>query len=201
MTEKDLLKHHGVKGMKWGIRRYQPYPKGSGKKGKFLGRRQNGNKKDRKPGIKARVKSTAREIKWQKAVMNMNKMTTKEINETSNRIRLENDYKRLSKKRGIGSKKDRNDYLKRENMSNQELSRKVNRLRAKEGLTRNVNTATKSQREIGKKIAYVATGVGVQYALSKTVSFGDLFAMATNPNQAKDKAAKAVLDHMVKRKK
>lgn len=27
--------HHGVKGQKWGIRRYQPYPKG--KHGKFLG--------------------------------------------------------------------------------------------------------------------------------------------------------------------
>lgn len=29
------LAHHGVKGMRWGIRRYQPYPKG--KHGKFLG--------------------------------------------------------------------------------------------------------------------------------------------------------------------
>lgn len=29
------LAHHGIKGMRWGIRRYQPYPKG--KHGKFLG--------------------------------------------------------------------------------------------------------------------------------------------------------------------
>lgn len=31
------LYHHGILGMHWGIRRFQPYPKGSGKKGKEIG--------------------------------------------------------------------------------------------------------------------------------------------------------------------
>ena len=34
----DEIQHFGVKGMKWGDRRYQPYTKGSGKKGKFVDR-------------------------------------------------------------------------------------------------------------------------------------------------------------------
>lgn len=35
----DIIQHYGVKGMKWGVRRYQPYPKGSKNKGEFKGKK------------------------------------------------------------------------------------------------------------------------------------------------------------------
>lgn len=63
-SDNDVM-HHGVLGMKWGIRRYQPYsvvPRGSGKSGKEIGEAANYSKSDIK-AAKKNVKAGYKNVK------------------------------------------------------------------------------------------------------------------------------------------
>ena len=52
------LEHHGILGMKWGVRRYQPYPSGYTGDGKYVGDREVDS-----PVAKKNVKTAARDYK------------------------------------------------------------------------------------------------------------------------------------------
>lgn len=89
----DELKHHGILGMKWGIRRYQPYPKGKGHKGRFIGR---------KPPRDAFPKKTKKERHSEdhKRVTQLRKkkvraLTNQELKELTTRLQLETQYENL----------------------------------------------------------------------------------------------------------
>ena len=182
----DILQHHGVKGMKWGKRKSTSSGSTTPKKPKEPGR------------IKKEINSLKRDRQWKKVAGDVGKMTTKDIHNLTRRISLENEMKRLSpavsirlRRMSKGAKaelkKNRDDFLRRGKMSNQELSRKVNRLRAKESLNRAIKDATKSQRELGLRVVQTSASLGIKYALTGKVTAGDAFKAATiKPASTKD---------------
>ena len=77
LQTQDVLEHHGVLGMRWGIRRYQPYsigyqPEGTG--GKYVG-----------PKTKPLSAKKA-------AAVQMSQMTDKELKDVVTRMNLEKQY-------------------------------------------------------------------------------------------------------------
>lgn len=83
------LAHHGILGMKWGVRRYQPYPAGYSGDGKYIGP---------KPGKNVTDKDTAR----------INKLN-KRIGSTVNEAVARGDTKTVKKLKGVVSKNDYNE--------------------------------------------------------------------------------------------
>ena len=120
----DKIQHHGIKGMKWGVRRYQPYPKGQRNAGKFLdaGKKTGGSERT------TRLQSKGREISMALAQREIKNLSTKDAKAVVSRAQLENRYRQLSKTPNVGSMKAKSGYLNRENMSDQEIRRKVDRL-------------------------------------------------------------------------
>lgn len=183
IIDDDLLQHDGVKGMKWGVVRWR---KPGGKSGK-----------PRAPGrMKQEWDSAKRERHWQRTLNSIDNLSTKQISSVSKRLSAENEFKKLSKS-ATANAKDKKDYRLREKMSDQELNRKVTRLRVKSGLQKQVSTATEQQRAIGKRIVSTGGSIFLNYAMNKNVSAGDIFESVVNPNAAKTKVTKLVIDSVV----
>lgn len=159
----ELLQQSGVKGMKWGVRHDDRPAKGPerGKIGKH-------------------VDSLKRERQWKQAIKQIHTMSTKDIGIVKKRIDLENDLKTLSKSK-MATKKDKEDYLRRHEMSNEELIRKTTRLKAMNALYDSVATASKEQRDFGIKVAQTASSVAFKVATKQKLGPQDFIDMYKKP--------------------
>lgn len=134
-TKQDTLQHHGVKGMKWGVRRDRSKG-GSGR-------------------IKGEVSSAVRNAKTLSERKKMKSMTDDDLKARTERIRNENDLGRISKERGWtrSQKKDiRKTYLDRGKMSDDELKAAVQRARLEDALRREIHTANRTNRDNANRV-------------------------------------------------
>ena len=192
MLSDDVLKHAGIKGMRWGVKRDRNRVGGAD------GKEESEKIKDTRGKVKKNLDSMKRERQWKSVLKDVDKLNTKDITAVTKRVTLENNLKKLSKS-GIAKPKDRDDYLRRANMADDELSRKVVRLRAKDSLYKSVNEASKEQREFGQKIVQIASSVGVKYALNKNPTtaksiFKDVLDASKKPKESSEKAKQDLLD-------
>lgn len=193
----DMVLHDGVKGMKWGVVKWR---KPSGASGKKDSKDPVAKKSKESSGIKQHWDSKKREREWSKILKDVGTMNTKDIATTTRRLSLENEFKKLSKSK-VATAKDKKGYLNREKMGDQELTRKVTRLRAINALNSQVTLASKEQREFGKRVVMTGGAIGLKYALNKKVSVGDVYESVVNPKAAKDQAVKSLLDFSTKKLK
>lgn len=123
--------------MKWGVR------KAAKKYGNAV-----------KTRIKEDIASSKRERSWVKDLKSINNMSTSELRSKSNRLRMENDLKYLTKSQKVRSlsdakqkARDKKAYRNRDKMSDKQLKDKVEKLGLKLSLRREISRSTKDQRD------------------------------------------------------
>lgn len=115
------LEHHGIKGQKWGVRRYQDYAKGEKSKGVFIGDKKTPSKRQQRKAEKLKKKKFA-EVQKARAKAEAEKKAEKEKKDRDEKTR-----EKLLKSRDP-------EYIAKHMhlLSNQELNERLSRLKSEE---------------------------------------------------------------------
>ena len=162
MTE---LQHFGVKGMKWGVR-----------KSRTSKDRASETTPKPKSLVRKYIDSNKRETGMRSMVKDLDGLSDNEIRNRTNRIRNENDMRRVLDNSPNTDRKRkkalRDEYLDRGNLSDAQLQERVNRLKLEDNLRREVVRASSPQREAANElIKTVSTHTLDKYTDPKTKVF------------------------------
>ena len=210
----EILQHHGVKGMRWGVRRYRPKSTGIKramnklKKRKATQKPENTSKKKKEePNKDASLNTTkapkgigrlgkelesfTREKSWGVTMKRSDKLSDADLKKLQDRLRNENTLKRLAK---------RKEYVMRDELTDDQLRKRVERLQLEDNIKKNIDMATAEQKKIGKAIMGSAKNVTMATLSGKNggKEIGDAFVEALK-NEGK-RVVKDKVDGFVKNK-
>lgn len=130
-------------------------------------------------------------------------MDTEEIKMVTKRVQNENQLKTLVKTSKAARDDDRKDYIRRGDLTDDELADKVNRLRAKDSLSKSVYDASKEQREFGERIVNSGSSIALSYATNQRLTGKDIYDAITSPDKKasdklKDNLRERAIDELMK---
>ena len=125
-TDDSTLQHHGVKGMKWGIRRVI---------------------RDGKVYAKETKKSKAREYGWNKQYKNREKLSDEKLKKLTDRLKDENTLRK-----NMTTAKQKKTYRNRERLKDEDLKKLVSRVNMEAELKKQINTVYSTDKKQARKL-------------------------------------------------